>query len=299
MATTIDIDDDEVVSVTRFVSAFEGALTKYGRSGDEALLECAPLFRQLLNDKRLITERLNTELRAGRDFQKNNLYSGQVLLLHIGAQYIIRANVWEPVRKYASSTITDDPVYSYLDVHDHNFSFLTGGYYGPGYDTVIWAWKNSAANARIGDSADLELLERTSLPTGRMMMYRASYDVHRQEHAPEFSMSLNVLMRPPIQGRLQYRFDTETARVIGCSSMNVSERNTLCDLAGYLGDDRTLTLLGDIATSHEDHAFRGAALRTLEALGEVSEDDASDLLSRLDLDFTMPPSYIPKGAAWR
>ncbi len=292
MAETINLEDAEHIELTSYLTALERALETDKGDGESALRETSPLFRKLLNERHIVTHRLNKELEAGRDFQEGNKYSGQVLLLYVTEHYIIRANVWEPVRTYASDVVNDDAVYSYLNVHDHNFTFMTGGYLGCGYDTTIWEWENGSAESRVGDRADLRLLERTSLPFGRIMIYRDSLDVHRQEHAPEFSMSLNVLMRPKVDGRRQYRFNLDSGTISGCDSMDVTRRQTLCDLAGYVSDERTVTLLGDIAETHTDNAFRGAAIRTLQALRVVSDAEAEERLSRLDLQFVMPVGHL-------
>lgn len=292
LAETITIDSEESVALTEYQASFEKLVARRNETGYAVLIETAPLFRRLLNDRQIVTRRLNKELQASRDFQEGNKYSGQVLLLDVNEYYIVRANVWEPVRKYVSDVVSDDSVYSYLNVHDHNFSFMTGGYLGCGYNTTIWEWENGRVDSKIGDHAELRFLEHTSLPFGRIMVYRASLDVHRQEHAPEFSMSLNVLLRPRADGRKQYRFDLDKKHVSGCESMDVTRRQTLCDLAGYVSDDRTVTLLSDIADSHRDIAFRAASIRTLQALRVFSEAEAEDKLSRCDLQFVMPKGYL-------
>jgi hypothetical protein len=68
------------------------------------------------------------------------------------------------------------------------------------------------------------------------MYYRASRDIHRQEQATDFSVSLNLLVRSPGRARpSQYILDVESSTIRGFVSDTESSRVALCpcpDAAG-------------------------------------------------------------------
>ena len=95
--------------------------------------------------------------------------------------------------------------------HDHNFSFLTVGYLGPGYWSDYYEHDGDAHAGLDGEPVELRFVERSRLSEGRVLLYRAHRDIHVQRPPDSFSVSLNILAADPGQHwRTQYRFDIDT-----------------------------------------------------------------------------------------
>ena len=83
--------------------------------------------------------------------------------------------------------------FSYGVAHDHNFSFLTVGYFGPGYVSDYYEVDPEAVDGRRGEPLTLKFIERSQLSEGKMMLYRAHRDIHRQLPPESLSVSLNIM----------------------------------------------------------------------------------------------------------
>ncbi len=205
MALTLEAPSHEQITLEQFVEYVE-------RNVDvedfDQLCGLAPTFASLLNNPHLITNVIARELQRWRDFQDGNAYVGTTLMLASSRKFFIRANMWVPVGG-------DNGTYGVT--HDHNFSFLTGGYAGAGYTTEIYRLENGFAAKSPGDRVDLEFQERTTLPRGKIMVYDAARDVHRQNRPQEFSISINVMVPKEIRLRPQFYYDLKRSTVTGCS----------------------------------------------------------------------------------
>jgi hypothetical protein len=270
MASTIYIEDASEIGLEEYLDYVETSLDLNDFSSLEG---GAPMFKRLLNNKNMLRDRVNTELKSWRDFQRDNGYSGMVLLLAANEQYVIRANIWKPAAEYSREWLSDDQVFSYLNVHNHNFSFMTGGYFGAGYNTSIWEWDEGGRERGGGEHVDLRFLEHTSLPEGKIMLYRTTADIHRQEHASALSISLNLMVRPPPGGPKQYRFDLETSTISSSSLAEATTRMAICDIAAMIADENTTQILSDIAGSHVQPAARRSALGSLAKIKGLTPDE--------------------------
>lgn len=98
--------------------------------------------------------------------------------------------------------------------HDHNFDFLTLGYFGPGYWSDYYEYDYGEVTGWRGEAVpSLRRIERSRLEQGKLMLYRAHIDVHAQYAADALSVSLNIMHTTGAQGWLdQYRFDLERRR---------------------------------------------------------------------------------------
>jgi hypothetical protein len=220
----------------------------------ESLIASAALLHALGSDPLLLVRRLNDALGDLATWQSGNRWAAPVLLLGSGPGWTVRANIWSPAERDEAA------LHSYELPHDHNFSFLTVGHLGPGYRTEIWEYDHRPGLSE-GDRVELTPVEETTLPTGRVMHYRASRDVHVQHPCAATSVSLNLLVHPPEeQAREQLLFDTVTGTVRGTA---IERRRTgqhlLCAIAGHIGDGDTAGVLDDIATTHPLATLRATA----------------------------------------
>jgi hypothetical protein len=231
---------------------------------EDALQECAPLLKALSNNGTVVTEKLNEELANWKDFQGTNQHTAQTMLLGGGRNFRVRANIWTPLSSDISVGEAERRLFFYNVPHDHNFSFLTVGYFGPGYQTVIYEYDSRTVSGLPGEQVAMHFKERTSLSRGKVMLYRAGRDIHSQEHASAFSVSLNLLMdTPEVKTRNQFFFDFESETIAGFVPHPVASRMMICQLATRVGDGRTAELLDTIAEVHPFPRLRAAACEAL------------------------------------
>ena len=157
--------------------------------------------------------------------------------------------------------------------HDHNFDFLTVGYFGPGYWSDYWEYDYEAVAGAVGEKAGLRFVERSRLEPGKLMHYRAHRDVHSQLPPDALSVSLNVMHAGGAQGCLdQYRFDVEKDEIAAVLSPGASE--VFLRIAVGLGCEDSRDLAERFARSHPSDRMRLAALEAQAGVLDVEERDA-------------------------
>ena len=162
---------------------------------DEAsLARCADLLAGLARNRDFLADRMIAELKASYKGQLEiNRYSAQVFLLHRSPRgHFVRANMW-PAERDAAYATSGPAAFAYGLPHDHNFNFLTTGYWGPGYISDYYDYDPEAVDGRLGEPLNLEFVERSSLSEGKMMLYRAHRDIHSQLPPESLSVSLNIM----------------------------------------------------------------------------------------------------------
>jgi hypothetical protein len=245
----------------------------------DSVLESAPALQALANSQTLILDALNDELRK-RSAQDQDIpagYSAQTLVLARRPRFSVRLNIWLPASGTDLEQESERRLSAYGLPHDHDFSFLTVGYFGPGYTTTIWQYEREAIDGLPGEPVDLEFLERTWLPAGKTMFYRRSKDIHTQEPPTEISASVNLLLNPPEGPTSQYVFDTDRGRIAGVVPNAAESWTSLCSLAGIVGnsssaghlqpllhlDPESSDALLTSALADRDPAVRAAAMSAL------------------------------------
>lgn len=278
MTITIGANDTSSISLDAFVEHLEHDVHLADVDG---LIAAAPAFRQLLNNRRLLTEYIERELVEWRDRTRSQDYIGATLIMVERPLFTIRANIWLTPDPDKPAPKPTDPGFGYLIPHDHNFAFLTGGFHGPGYVTNLFEYDYERVAGVEGAPVELRPCGRDDLPLGKIVLYRPSRDVHYQEHPRELSISLNVMVAGPYVERVQYLFDLETSTVRAAIDPPGTRNATVCELAAALGDAHTATLLGDVASAELNPKIRVAAARALRSL-EPSTGNA--LLEQLRAD---------------
>lgn len=264
MALTIACETDQVLDLAEYIDYVE---QKVDVRDEDSLADSAAKLRQLSNNRDLIVQRINRELEDWTTYQVDNSYTSQTLILGGGKDFYVRANLWLPLAKLPQDREWQDNLFFYRVPHDHNFSFLTVGHFGSGYETTIWEYSRKGIKGEAGEHVPLTLLERTWLPQGKVMLYRSCRDIHSQEHPVECSISINLIASPPeIVKTDQFMFDTDAGQIKSAVQKAVSGHVFLCSLAQHVGNGATAGILDKVSKKHFAPRVRLAAARALAGL---------------------------------
>ncbi|GAB5347874.1 hypothetical protein TMRO357_00802 [Alteriqipengyuania sp. 357] len=171
--------------------------------------------------------------------------------------YFVRANIW-PARDDPAFRSSGAASFAYGLPHDHNFDFLTVGYFGPGYVSDYWEYDYASVRGEMGEPVDLRFIERSALHEGRVLHYRAHRDVHCQHPPRSLSVSLNICAAGPAQGWFdQYRFDTDTGQIAGI--LNPGANEVMLRLGVALGAEGAQDCAVHFAQHHPSAAIRRVA----------------------------------------
>lgn len=264
MALTIESHTTEVTSLEDYQ---QHVINHVDVRDLDSVCSSASKLKALANNRTFLVEHLNQSLRDWRNFQLANSYTAQTLILGGGRDFVIRANIWTPPPADANLKAEQKSLFVYDVPHDHNFSFLTVGFFGPGYETSIYEYDSKGVTGNIGEKVELRFLETTTLPVGKMMFYRNSRDVHSQNYPSSLSISLNLLLAPPeTNQRDQFLFDLESSRIAQYARNTASTRLIMCRIARYIGDARTVSLLEELSNRHSSPRVRLTAAESLSIL---------------------------------
>ena len=151
-----------------------------------------------------------------------------------------------------------------MSPHDHNFSFLTVGYLGPGYWSEYYEYDYAAVVGLPGEKVDLRFIEKARLEQGKVMLYRAASDVHNQLPADEMSVSINIMDASPASPSSASTGSTsKRCEIAGILTRTSSE--ALLALAANHGGGNGRDLVESFAAGHPCDRIQFAALRELAA----------------------------------
>jgi len=271
MPCVIDLVDESAASLAE---ACDGLAAMGVDFDDPARLDNAALWlRRLGNDKQFLGDVLIAELaQRHREDVLDSAYGPQVVMLAPpNGNFFIRANLWPSTDEHMlrASGCTS---FVYGLPHDHNFSFLTLGYFGPGYWSDYYEYDYGEVVGGDGEAVpSLRFVERSRLEEGKLMLYRAHRDVHAQHPADALSVSLNVMHTTGAQGWLdQYRFDLDQRTIGTIVSGGPSE--AFMRIAVGLGGAEALDLAERFAYHHPSDRMR---LACWDAMAGMATDTAS------------------------
>lgn len=267
MPRLIPVSDERVAGLAECVDALSAS--GFHPCDEESLLHAAGWLRRLGNDRAFVGDLLVRELASDMRGGEGNSYGPQVIMLAPpgSRDFFIRANIWPSPQEHMMRA-SGAASFVYGLPHDHNFDFLTLGYFGPGYWSDYYEYDFEAVAGWRGEPVDLRFAERSRLEQGRILHYRAHRDVHAQHPADALSVSINILHASGAQGWLdQYRFDLREARVGGILSNGSSE--AFLRIAVGLGGEEALDLAERFAATHPSERMR---LHAWGALASVAAD---------------------------
>lgn len=191
--------------------------------------------------------------------------------------FFVRANIWLPIQAGKRTEQFEKRLYAYDLPHDHNFSFLTVGYFGPGYVTDIYQYDHSRCVGYLDEPVELEHQGRYQLIPGRIIEFRSGRDVHIQYVPESVSVSLNLLCRnPKSDWQQQYIFNLERSTVAGGAGDVLSNRLFVVEAAGAFGNAETISILSDLVDGFPCAKTKAIAV---QAIARISPDEGERVLS--------------------
>ena len=235
----------------------------------------AAALARLANNRTFLGDLLIDHLRERhRDTFEDSAYGPQVIVLSplVGGCFL-RANIW-PSEDESCFRSSGAGSFVYGVPHDHNFDFLTAGYFGPGYRSDYCEIDYPSIAGFTGERVALRFIERSALHEGRLMHYRAHVDVHAQLPPEATSVSLNIMRVGAGQDWFdQYGFDLERSEVSAVLNPSASETYLRCAVA--LGDADALDLAEDFGRHHPSGRMRLACFEARAGLASsAAERDA-------------------------
>lgn len=276
MPRVIGVEDRASCSLGEAVEALDAG--GFDPRDEDSLSRAALWLRRLGNDPCFLGD-LIVEKLAARPVAEavESAYGPQAIVLSgMRNGFFLRANIWPAERDHAFRT-SGARSFVYGIPHDHNFDFLTVGYFGPGYRSDYYEYDYESVAGRAGEAAGLRFVERSALSAGKLMHYRAHRDVHRQLPPENLSVSLNVVAADPAAGWFdQYGFDVEADAVTGV--LNPTSTEVFLRLAVGLGGAEALDMAERFGRIHPSDRLR---LACFEARAMVAENaPAADAIWR-------------------
>jgi hypothetical protein len=283
MPRIIDIADNAAISLAECTDALNAR--GFRPMDEENLLHAAGQLRRLGNNRSFLGDLIVEELAAShREETEGNSYGPQVIMLAPadGGDFFMRAALWPSADDYMLRA-SGGPSFVYGLPHDHNFDFLTLGYFGPGYWSDYYEFDYEEVAGWRGEPVALRPLGRKRLEPDTIMHYRAHRDVHTQHPAESLSATINIIHAGGAQAWLdQYSFDCEQSRLGRILSNGSSEAfiriavglggEEAFDLAQRFGarhpsDRMRLACWGALASRCTDAAARDSVWRQAELSG--------------------------------
>ena len=268
MPQIIDIPSSQPCSLPEAIEAL--AALDFDPREAESTNQAALWLRRLSNNRTFLADVLLDRLAGRTAGEVESGYGPQAILLSpLRGRMFLRANIW-PAEQDLCFRNSGAESFVYGVPHDHNFSFLTSGYLGPGYASDYFEYDYETVTGVPGEDAALRFVERSALHEGKLMLYRAHRDVHSQLPPESLSVSLNVMHVDPAQAWFdQYGFDLESGEVTRVLSPNATEVFLCAAVAS--GSDEAATFAADIGAGHPSERLR---LASFEARAGVVRDVA-------------------------
>ena len=132
MPRIIDLIDCQVASLGEAAAGITAQ--GFDPHDQESLMGAALWLRRLGNNQTFLGDLLIEQLaQRHREEPGGNAYGPQVVMLvPPGGSFFIRANIWPSADEHMVRA-SGEAAFAIGMPHDHNFSFLTHGYFGPGY----------------------------------------------------------------------------------------------------------------------------------------------------------------------
>lgn len=262
MTTTIPCEDPLIISLPEYV---DFCCHTDNLEDPDVTLDTAYMLRRLANNPQVLVVFLNEQLKHIDQYRVKTDFTPPSFYLYQSSRFSVRAVLWLPSHEEDESYAAK----GYGVTHNHHFNFLTCGYYGPGYRTVIYDFDSQQCAGLIGERVSLQWKEDTILSRGKLMHYRHSRDVHIQYPPESLSLSLNLVFPSHPNASIQYAFDLDTQTISGHLDV-LPTTSILMMVAERLHDQNTVTQLEKISLRHCCPRTRAMSYKTLM---KINHDD--------------------------
>lgn len=171
----------------------------------------------------------------------------------------LRCNFWFPIANSQFYRLERD-LYAYELAHNHNFRFLTVGYFGNGYLTDLGVVDPDRLSTH--PDQHVQILQRQSarLERGKVLYFEPFSDVHVQHPSDDISISLNLILGSSEWEREQYEFDLDrSVKLRDIPQGSVDRAISAIDFASFFATPETEELLQDLAKTAPFENIRNAA----------------------------------------
>ena len=270
MPQVFDMADDTSCELAECAEAI-GA-NGWDARDEESTAAAAIWLKRLANNRDFLGDFLIHQLES--QYRKNVVESGYgpqaIVLSPLSNGTFLRANIWPSEQDHCYQA-SGAKTFVYGVPHDHNFSFLTVGYLGPGYRSDYYEYVYEDVAGYAGEECELKFIERSALHEGKLMLYRAHKDIHSQLTPEKLSISINVMtVDTALSWYDQYGFDLEEQRVERVLSPNSTE--AFLRVAIATGHESALDLAEQFGRNHPSDRLR---LASFEARSLLQEDAAA------------------------
>ena len=271
MPAIIDIPTEIGCSLAQAADAL--ATSNFDPRDEDSTRNAAYWLKRLNNNQSFLGDLLLERLKAQGKATIESGYGPQAIILSpMRGRMFLRANIW-PSESDLCFKNSGSQTFVYGVPHDHNFSFLTSGYLGPGYRSDYYTYEYDDVAGFPGERANLHFEGRSQLSQGKLMLYRAHLDVHSQLPPESLSVSLNVMHVDAAQCWYdQYGFDTEADEVSRVLSPNATE--VFLRTAVASGSEEALDYAQWVGATHPSERLRLASFEARAGrLSDVRERD--------------------------
>jgi hypothetical protein len=255
------LDADEVIEKVGKITAPRGS--------PKFMEEAAYYLQRFSANEHLI--RRHIESHGGITEARKTFVPPQTFGLQIRDGVGLRANVWPTMRQSNPYAGQEMLLYAYELPHNHDFTFLTVGHFGEGYETDVYEVDPATITGEAGQNVKLENYSREKLSKGRVLSFNAYSDLHTQFPPPELSISINLIVLETGRTGEQCFFDTANQKVIhAIDEGTVGRMKLTLDLAAAFPTPETVDILERFAETSRYERLRATARDHLEALGAGS-----------------------------
>jgi hypothetical protein len=282
MPTFIPVLDTDATPLD--ASAAARRLSSIDPTDSSFLQLAANVLRGLYNNRALFDSVVSGAL-AGNEAALKAFYTPQSMILGSGTfrggatTFVLRANMWFPKSRASLDQELEDRVFSVGNCHNHNFSFLTIGYLGPGYRTDLYRCEPSSIVGVPDEPATLISLGSTTLAPGSVLYFEKHKDVHIQRHPEALSVSINILVdEADVDWTPQYEFSPIASTVTSTIYSKSMRQASLAILAAEFGAEKAARLLWERLSRSPMWQHRHSAGRGLLKNGAATSDELEEVL---------------------